>query len=70
MIRKTTTADDIELRLKRLNARKVADEEFSTAREYSGIYRFVVETFEKKSKSGHNRMVAGAGSLAPKKVRV
>lgn len=70
MIKKQSTAADIEVKLRRMGARKVADEEFKTAQEYSNIYRFVVESFENKSNVSRSRRIARSGVIMRKKERV
>lgn len=53
MPKKRETAGDIETKLKRMRARKVGEAEFSTSQEYSGVYRFVVESLDKGKKTSH-----------------
>ena len=69
MPKKRETADDIETKLKRMGARKVGEAEFSTSQEYSGVYRFVVESLDKGKKTSHVRAVSKAELRKRKKER-
>ena len=70
MIKKRFTANDIETKLKLLGAREVSDSEVKTSEDYSNIYRFAVESFEKKVKAGNSRKVMRARSIRQKKESV
>lgn len=70
MIKKRITADDIEMKLRRMGARKVADDKFRTAPEYSAIYHSVVESFEKKNGAARAVRIPRKASAERKKDRV